>query len=48
MDTDEDGLWRKMQNEIARNVIDFIVEYAKIQLAEYQIGMIESQDYSDV
>lgn len=49
-DTSEDGLIQKLYNEIARDVIDDMIEHARIKLAEYQISMIESQpdEESDV
>lgn len=43
-DSKNDGLIQKLYNEIAREVVDDLVGYARIQLAEYQITMIENQD----
>ena len=42
IDTEDMGLWEKLQNEIARDVVDEIVDHARIQIAEYQIALIEN------
>ena len=43
-DTKNSSLLEKLVNEIKRETIDEIVEFAEIQLEEYQISMIEEQE----
>lgn len=43
-DTAHSTLLERVRNEIARDAIDDVVEYARTRLAEYQISMIENQE----